>query len=60
MGVMPRSTIDIIENLLFRVTLLIKKRGELGKPETLNTLIKAINTFGANNNFANSLTNILL
>ncbi|XP_067618832.1 uncharacterized protein Rnb [Eurosta solidaginis] len=59
LGNMPRSTLDHLENLLFRVTLLVNKRGELGKSETMNTLIKAINVFGANNNFANSLTNIL-
>ncbi|XP_030369809.1 uncharacterized protein LOC115620622 [Scaptodrosophila lebanonensis] len=52
--------IDVIENLFYRITLMINKRPELGKPETLDTLIKAINMFGANNNFANSLTNILL
>lgn len=54
------DTIDIIENLLYRITLMINKRPELGKPETLDTLIRAINLFGANNNFANALTNILL
>lgn len=59
LGNMPRSTLDHLENLLFRVTLLVNKRGELGKSETMNTLIKAINVFGANNNFASSLTNIL-
>ncbi|XP_039948103.1 uncharacterized protein LOC120766576 [Bactrocera tryoni] len=59
LGNMPRSTLDHLENLLFRVTLLVNKRGELGKSETMNTLIKAINIFGANNNFASSLTNIL-
>ncbi|XP_018804658.1 PREDICTED: uncharacterized protein LOC108978712 isoform X1 [Bactrocera latifrons] len=59
LGNIPRSTLDHLENLLFRVTLLVNKRGELGKSETMNTLIKAINTFGANNNFASSLTNIL-
>ncbi|XP_036323046.1 uncharacterized protein LOC118736971 [Rhagoletis pomonella] len=59
LGNMPRSTLDHLENLLFRVTLLINKRGELGKSETMTALIKAINTFGTNNNFASSLTNIL-
>ncbi|XP_053947111.1 uncharacterized protein LOC128855902 [Anastrepha ludens] len=59
LGSMPRSTLDHLENLLFRVTLLVNKRGELGKPETMYTLIKAINVFGANNNFGSSLTNIL-
>ncbi|XP_060647849.1 uncharacterized protein LOC132785669 [Drosophila nasuta] len=54
------DTIDIIENLIYRITLMINKRPELGKPETLDTLIRAINIFGANNNFANALTNILL
>ncbi|XP_030243467.1 uncharacterized protein LOC108658710 [Drosophila navojoa] len=54
------DTIDIIENLIYRITLMINKRPELGKPETLDTLIRAINLFGANNNFANALTNILL
>ncbi|EDW04587.1 GH24751, partial [Drosophila grimshawi] len=54
------DTIDVIENLIYRITLMINKRPELGKPETLDTLIRAINLFGANNNFANALTNILL
>ncbi|KAH8306141.1 hypothetical protein KR018_002467 [Drosophila ironensis] len=54
------DTIDIIENLFYRITLMLNKRVELGKPETLDTLIRAINLFGANNNFANALTNILL
>ncbi|KAH8293458.1 hypothetical protein KR054_000628, partial [Drosophila jambulina] len=54
------DTIDIIENLIYRITLMVNKRVELGKPETLDTLIRAINLFGANNNFANALTNILL
>ncbi|XP_022221168.2 uncharacterized protein LOC111073252 [Drosophila obscura] len=54
------DTIDIIENLLYRITLMLNKRVELFKPETLDTLIRAINLFGANNNFANALTNILL
>ncbi|XP_055847887.1 uncharacterized protein LOC129913306 [Episyrphus balteatus] len=53
------STIDIIENLIYRVTLLINKGGELSKPETLYTLIEAINIFGLNNCFCGSLTNIL-
>ncbi|XP_055904774.1 uncharacterized protein LOC129940453 [Eupeodes corollae] len=53
------STIDIIENLLYRVTLLNNKGAELSKPETLFTLIEAINTFGLNNCFCGSLTNIL-
>ncbi|XP_017076388.1 uncharacterized protein LOC108111432 [Drosophila eugracilis] len=54
------DTIDIIENLIYRITLMVNKRVELGKPETLDTLIRAINLFGANNNFSNALTNILL
>ncbi|ALC48045.1 CG7837 [Drosophila busckii] len=54
------DTIDVIENLIYRITLMINKRPELGKPETLDALIRAINLFGANNNFANALTNILL
>ncbi|XP_055906051.1 uncharacterized protein LOC129941449 [Eupeodes corollae] len=53
------STIDIIENLIYRVTLLVNKGAELSKPETLYTLIEAINTFGLNNCFCGSLTNIL-
>ncbi|XP_036327162.1 uncharacterized protein LOC118739763 [Rhagoletis pomonella] len=59
LGNMPRSTLGHFENLLFRVTLLINKRGELGKSQTMTTLIKAINTFSANKNFASPLTNIL-
>ncbi|XP_039493589.1 uncharacterized protein LOC120453116 [Drosophila santomea] len=54
------NTIDIIENLIYRITLMVNKRVELGKPETLDTLIRAIKLFGANNNFSNALTNILL
>ncbi|EDW81182.1 uncharacterized protein Dwil_GK11163 [Drosophila willistoni] len=54
------DTIDIIENLIYRITLMVNKRAELGKPDTLDTLIRAINLFGANNNFSNALTNILL
>nr|XP_036675434.1 uncharacterized protein LOC108015447 [Drosophila suzukii] len=54
------DTIDIIENLIYRITLMVNKRVELGKPETLDTLIRALNLFGANNNFASALTNILL
>lgn len=54
-----KSTIDIIENLIYRVTLLVNKGGELSKPETLYTIIEAINTFGLNNCFCGSLTNIL-
>lgn len=54
------NTIDIIENLIYRITLMVNKRVELGKPETLDTLIRAIKLFGSNNNFPNSLTNILL
>ncbi|XP_004523352.1 uncharacterized protein LOC101448612 [Ceratitis capitata] len=59
LGNMPRGTLDHLENLLFRVTLLVNKRSELGEAKTMNTLIKAINVFGAYNNFASSLTNIL-
>ncbi|EDX14898.1 uncharacterized protein LOC6730102 [Drosophila simulans] len=54
------NTIDIIENLIYRITLMVNKRVELGKPETLDTLIRAIKLFGSNNNFPNALTNILL
>ncbi|KNC30726.1 hypothetical protein FF38_11660 [Lucilia cuprina] len=57
---LPHNTIDIIDNLIFRVTCLVKKSLDLGKPETMKTLIKAINMFGINLDFAGSLTNILL
>ncbi|XP_005182943.2 uncharacterized protein LOC101891580 [Musca domestica] len=60
LGHLPHNTIDVIDNLLFRVTFLLKKSIDLGKPETMNTLIKALNMFGANTDFAGSLTNILL
>uniref|UniRef100_A0A1A9VVD7 ARMC5-like ARM-repeats domain-containing protein n=1 Tax=Glossina austeni TaxID=7395 RepID=A0A1A9VVD7_GLOAU len=59
-GNLPHNAIDIIDNLIFRVTYMVKKGVDLGKPETLNTLIKAINMFGLNMDFAGSLTNILL
>lgn len=60
LGNLPHNTIDVIDNLLFRVTCLVKKSVDLGKPETMNTLIKALNMFGVNTDFAGSLTNILL
>ncbi|XP_075148673.1 BTB/POZ domain-containing protein Rnb [Haematobia irritans] len=60
LGNLPHNTIDVIDNLLFRVTCLVKKSVDLGKPETMNTLIKALNLFGVNTDFAGSLTNILL
>ncbi|XP_061402094.1 uncharacterized protein LOC133337907 [Musca vetustissima] len=60
LGHLPHNTIDVIDNLLFRVTCLVKKSLDLGKPETMNTLIKAINMFGLNTDFAGTLTNILL
>uniref|UniRef100_A0A1A9WPN1 ARMC5-like ARM-repeats domain-containing protein n=1 Tax=Glossina brevipalpis TaxID=37001 RepID=A0A1A9WPN1_9MUSC len=59
-GNLPHNAIDIIDNLIFRVTYMVKKGIDLGKPETMNTLIKAINMFGLNMDFAGSLTNILL
>ena len=59
-GSVERSGIDVIDKLLFKVTILIGNRGELGKPETLSAIVKAINVFGINNNsFGSSLTNIL-
>ncbi|XP_013100078.1 uncharacterized protein LOC106082233 [Stomoxys calcitrans] len=60
LGNLPHNTIDVIDNLLFRVTCLVTKSNDLGKPETMNTLIKALNLFGVNTDFSGSLTNILL
>lgn len=59
-GNLPYNAIDIIDNLLFRVTCLVKKSLDLGKAETMYTLIKAISLFGQNFDFVSSLTNILL
>lgn len=54
------NTIELLDRLIFRVTFLLKKRGnELGKPETLCSIIQAINTFGVENSFGNSLSIIL-
>lgn len=59
-GNLPHNAIDIIDNLLFRVTCLMKKSADLGKTETMCTLIRAISLFGPNVDFIASLTNILL
>ncbi|XP_055371777.1 uncharacterized protein LOC129605828 [Condylostylus longicornis] len=58
--IFSRNAIDIIDNLLFRVSLLTTNRVELGKPQTLNIIIQAINVFGINHSsFGSCLTNIL-
>lgn len=57
--IVPNSALDVIENLLYRVTLLLSKHGELGKFETMNTIIEAIKMFGCQQTmFSNTLTNI--
>lgn len=58
--IVPNSALDVIENLLYRVTLLLSKHGELGKFDTMNTIIEAIKMFGSQQTmFSNTLTNIL-
>lgn len=58
---LPLSTIDIIDNLLLRITLSIKNHPDLSKLETIKTIIEAIYVFGANNNnFSTSLANIVV
>lgn len=57
--IVPNSALDVIENLLYRVTLLLSKNAELGKFQTMNTIIEAIKMFGSQTMFTNTLTNIL-
>lgn len=58
--IVPNSALDVIENLLYRVTLLLSKHAELGKFDTMNTIIEAIKMFGCQQTmFSNTLTNIL-
>lgn len=58
--IVPNSALDVIENLLYRVTILLSKHSELGKFYTINTIIEAIKMFGCQQTmFSNTLTNIL-
>ncbi|KAL5285041.1 ARMC5 family protein [Megaselia abdita] len=58
--IVPNSALDVIENLMYRVTLLLSKHSELGKFHTMNTIIEAIKMFGCQQTmFSNTLTNIL-